>query len=74
MTRHLAVPALFGTCSVCGQEVPATPATAPYEGKARLVVHDHPRSELGPCVGSRMVTWALGQLELFTVDEIPEAA
>ena len=74
MTRHLAVPALHGTCSVCGQEVPATPAPAPYEGKAKLVVHDHPRSDLGPCVGSGMVTWTLGQLELFTVAEVWEAA
>ena len=56
MSGRLAVPDLQGTCSACGQVVPATPAAAPYEGKARLVVHDHPRAELGRCIGSRMVT------------------
>ena len=71
MTRPgLAVPALSGQCSVCGHDVPATPAEAPYEGKARLIVHDHPNAALGTCVGSRMVVTPAGQLVLFTVAEI----
>jgi hypothetical protein len=73
VSRHLAVPDLAGWCAVCFQDVPATPA-AEYEGKARLVVHDHPNPELGPCIGSRMVTHAIGQLPLFGADEIREAA
>ncbi len=74
MTRHLAIPDLCGQCAGCGQVVPATPAAAPYEGKARLVVHPHPRAELGTCIGSGMVTWAIGQLALFGTDGMRRAA
>jgi hypothetical protein len=71
---RLAVPDLAGWCAVCMITVPATPAAEPCEGKARLVVHDHPNPDLGPCIGSRMVTWAIGQLPLFGADEIRRAA
>lgn len=70
----LAIPDLYGQCAVCLRDVPATPAAAPYEGKARLVVHDHPRAGLGQCIGSRMVTRAAGQLVLFPVAGIGRAA
>jgi hypothetical protein len=67
---HLAVPDLRGQCGGCGRPIAATPAEPPYEGKARLVVHGHPRAELGRCIGSRMVVRPLEgdvQLELFEI-------
>lgn len=70
MKPSLAPVAFSGQCAVCSQEVPATPAGEPYEGRARLVVHDHPRPEFGVCIGSRMVVLPVGQLVLFTVAEV----
>lgn len=70
---RLAVPDLHGTCAVCFQDLPATPAED-YPGRARVIVHDHPRPEFGACIGSLMVVRAEGQLALFSAGEIARAA